>query len=158
MKAGSFGTVSPFARGRRVPRELIREPGGAGLLRWLARTHPKALEQALRAHPDLTSAATLGALGQAGAAAPSRLDRLAQNAQAIAAAVVPFLQLEAQRKVLKLQVQRAAEGKPPLDASAIELPAARVEVEAGSRTRGLLGLALAGAAAAWLFFRRGRGR
>lgn len=137
-----FG-VTPFSRQRRTPTGVIRARGAAGLARWLARAHPAALKKALAANPQL-----LGDLGQA---APTLADKATQLAQA----VLPFLQLDVQRRLLRTQVKRAEQGLPPLDTSQIDLPAARVEVdvEAGQGTRkGLVGLAGAVILGALLLF------
>lgn len=147
----SFGVV-PFSRRRRAPRGVIKAKGPASLARWIARAHPAALKKAMAANPQLFAAAGLGSIA---AGAPSLVDK----ATSIANAVLPFIQLEAQRKLLKVQVKRAEQGLPPLDTTNIDVPAARAEVDVGPGTRSMVtkvGLGLAALAALWLFLGRRR--
>lgn len=148
-------TVIPFARDRRVPRGS--SGGVPGLVQWIRQAHPMAFRELARTRPQLLrQAAQLNGLGTV--AQPSG-GGLVQTANNIAAAVMPFLQLDAQRKLLKLQVERAKRGEPPIDTTQLTLPAARVEIEAGQAVRtgmkwgGIaLGAALIGAF--WLARRR----
>lgn len=114
----------PFARGRRTPPGSYG--GVKGLLQWVSKAHPQAYASIKRTQPELIAeAAQLSGMGDA-------ISTATDKATQIAAAVLPFLQLDAQRKLLKAQVERAKQGLPPLDVTGIKLPAARVEVDAGS--------------------------
>lgn len=153
--------VIPFAAGRRTPRGKVA--GVKGLVQWIRQTHPRAFAQLQRSQPSLIAqAAQLDGLGDV--AAPGMVDRIADTANKLAGAVLPFLQLDAQRKLLKAQVDRAKRGEPPIDTSQITLPATRVEIDAGAGLRagaGNFGMLAAGALglgllAWWMSRRRGR--
>lgn len=117
---------SKFVRNRRTPAGSYG--GVKGLLQWIRREHPSAYASMVRERPQLLRAADgLDGLGAAGATAS-----LVDKANQIAASVLPFLQLSAQRKLLNAQVARAKQGLPPLDISQVQLPATRVEVDAGT--------------------------
>lgn len=118
-----------FSSTRRTPAGSRR--GVAGLLGWIKTAHPAAFAKLQASRPDLVkTGAQLDGLGDA--ASPSVVDKVANTASQIANAVLPFLQLNAQRKLLNTQVKRASQGLPPLEVSNLQLPAARVEFDAGA--------------------------
>lgn len=122
----------PFATNRRTPRG--KSSGVRGLLQYVKTAHPDAYANLVATRPDLVrSGAQLDGLGDTGA--PSLIDKAASTANSIANAVLPFLQLNAQRKLLEAQVSRAKQGLPPLEVKNLQLPAARVEVDAGEGIR-----------------------
>lgn len=133
---------SAFARNRRTPRGTYG--GVKGLLQWVRAEHPAAYRALEKSRPELLRADGLAGLGDAA----SVVTNVTDQANKIAAAVLPFLQLNAQRKLLNAQVTRAKQGLPPLDVSQVQLPAARVEVDAGAnigkyaRWAGIAGLGL----------------
>ena len=113
-----------FARGRRAPAGSY--VGAKGLLQWVSKAHPKAYANLKRTQPDLiASTAQLSGLGDATSTVSDKVTQIAN-------AVLPFLQLNAQRKLLNAQVSRAKAGLPPLDVSNMQLPASRVEFDAGN--------------------------
>lgn len=117
-----------FSTSRSTPAGSRR--GVAGLLGWIKTAHPAAYVKLQSSRPDLVKVGTqLDGLGDA--ASPSLVDKVAGTATQIANAVLPFLQLNAQRKLLNTQVKRAAQGLPPLETSNLTLPASRVEFDAG---------------------------
>lgn len=117
-----------FAAGRRTPAGSRR--GAAGLVDWIKVAHPAAYEKLQQSRPELLTTATqLDGLGDA--AAPGVVDKIANTATQIANAVLPFIQLNAQRKLLNTQVKRAAQGLPPLEIDNLQLPASRVQFDAG---------------------------
>ncbi len=118
-----------FARGRRTPGGSRR--GVAGLVGWIKTAHPAAFVKLQQSRPDLLNTATqLDGLGDA--SSPGMVEKITSTASQIANAVLPFIQLNAQRKLLNTQVKRAAQGLPPLDVSNLQLPASRVEFDAGT--------------------------
>jgi hypothetical protein len=141
-----------FAAGRRTPAGSRR--GVAGLLGWIKAAHPTAYVKLEQTRPDLVKAgAQLDGLGDVS----STVANITNTAGQIANAILPFIQLDAQRKLLKTQVQRAAQGLPPLEMSNLSLPAQRVEFDAGANvSTGVKYLLLGGAGIAvlWLLTRR----
>lgn len=126
----------PQRRGRtrvKVSPSSIDARGTAGFIAWLRRDFPQAYAALATKRPDLLRAD--GGLGQV--APPSR-------SQQIADFVMPLLQVYQQRQILKLQLERAKKGQPPVDVDAYAAPATRVELEAGERTQ-RVGLLIAGA-------------
>lgn len=128
-----------FSPSRRTPRGSYG--GVRGLLDWLSSNYPAAYAGVKRTRPDLlTSAVVLNGLGDVSATGGALADKINQIAQA----ALPFLQLNAQRKLLNAQVARAKQGLPPLDVSNVTLPAARVEVDTGRNVSKYVKLAGAG--------------
>jgi len=119
-------TKRKFSSARRTPAGSRR--GAAGLLDWIKRAHPAAFAKLQQSRPDLVKVGgQLDGLGDMSSATSS----LAQTASQIANAVLPFIQLNAQRKLLNTQVKRAAQGLPPLEVDNLQLPASRVQFDAG---------------------------
>lgn len=130
---------TPFARSRRTPTARISARGARGMLQWIKRAHPAVYAKLERSRPELIDEAKalggLAATPAAAAAAPSLAERAANVAQAVSSAVLPFLQLDSQRRLLRAQTERAIRGEPPLDVTNLQLPSTRVDIEAGPDTR-----------------------
>lgn len=143
-----------FVSSRRVPPG--RSPGVKGFVSWIRQEHPKAYAELRWQHPKLIDQANqLDGLGDvAPTSGSSVLEKASNIATQIASVVQPFLQLDAQRKLLKVQTQRAAAGLAPLDTSQISLPPTRVQIDAGPSVTALkkpllIGLGIVGAFALW---------
>lgn len=126
----------PQRRGRtrvKVHASSIEARGTAGFVAWLKRDFPQAYAALANKRPDLLRNGA--GLGQT---------EKASRGQQIADFVMPLLQVYQQRQILKLQLERAKKGQPPVDVEAYAAPATRVEVEAGAKTQ-RTGLLIAGA-------------
>lgn len=99
------------------------------LLAWLARWNPKAYRLAMRS-PGLGAADAGGSWG----------DRLF-------ALVTPALQAYNQQKIMRMQIQRAASGLPPLPTAQLAPPPMTAQVGLDPGTTKLIGFGIAGLAA-----------
>lgn len=129
-------------------------PGWPGFVGWLAATHPKLYNVVRVSAPGIVAGIesnhTNGSvLAGDGDAAPNTsanaLQTLAQTVVQAGAAILPLVQ---QQKVLKLQLERAKQGLPPLDVGAYIDPNQGVNVgltPATQKTLLWLGGGLAGA-------------
>lgn len=99
--------------------------GFPGFLGWLAETHPQVYNLVAVSDPNTVQAmttahSTAGTLmGDDDAASPSRVQSFVDTVTKAAAAILPMVQ---QQKMLKIQLQRAAAGQPPLDVGAYTDP------------------------------------
>lgn len=98
-------------------------PGWPGFLAWLAATHPDVYNRVAVMSPNFvgamtsnnnTGSAVLGLSGDA-TPAPTNVQQFIAVATQAAGAILPLVQ---QQKILKMQLQRAQQGLPPLDVGA----------------------------------------
>lgn len=141
-----------FARGRKVPpgrKRGQRRTNVKGLLAWLKGEHPEVYEHIRGTRPDLLKkAATVSGLADvAPPATQSRIEQAVGIAEKIASAAVPLLQTIQQQKIFKAQLELAKAGKPLLDTESLQVPASRVEIEAGIKGFNMKAVGIAAAAA-----------
>lgn len=135
-------------------------PGLPGFVGWLAATHPALYNRVAVSVPNqLNAIESMGAsgshlMGDAPTTAPSvsgtALQQFVSTVAQAGAAVLPLIQ---QQKVLKLQLQRAQQGLPPLDVGAYIDPNAGLNVGINPATQKVLLWLGGGVVGAWLLTR-----
>jgi hypothetical protein len=139
-------------------------PGWPGFFGWAASVHPKLYNQLRVMDPDFVqameqqhnagSAILPGVAGDdvpaAAAPAKSQVAQFLQVATQAASAILPLVQ---QQKILKLQLQRAQQGLPPLDVGAYVDPNQGVNVGINPATQKTLLWLGGGVLGAWLLSR-----
>lgn len=127
-----------MAKQIKLPVKTTASPGFPGFVGWLADTHPKLYAYVAASDPDTVMdmetrrnpgsllsgyrpASVLNGLGDVATTATgasSSATGVAQFVQTVVQAGAQILPLVQQQKVLKLQLQRAQAGLPPLDVGA----------------------------------------
>lgn len=131
-------------------------PGFPGFIAWLADVHPKLYAQVAAAKPNTVnmlearhvSGSVLGDIAES----PPKpaLQQLVDTVVNAGAAILPLVQ---QQKILKLQLQRAKAGLPPLDVGDYVDPNAGLNVGVNPGTQRLLFWLGGGALAAFVVSR-----
>lgn len=132
-------------------------PGWPGFFGWLASTHPQLYNRVRVMDPNFVSATeTIHNTGSAVLAGDDpanqqgSVSRFIEVATQAASAILPLVQ---QQKVLKLQLQRASQGLPPLDVGAYVDPNQGVQVGLNTGTQRTLLYLGGGIAGAFLLSR-----
>ncbi len=141
--------------------------GMRGFFAWLGTTQPSIARAVL---VKLRRPANLGALGIAApeqvtttqtAVAPSTADKIKDLVLGVSQAYLTYEQMQAQKKVMDLQLERARSGQPPLDINMEQygLVGPSVSVGLSPQTKQLLTYGAVGLAAVYLLpkFLRKRG-
>lgn len=133
----------------------IEDTGQRGFLMWLQRYQPYMYREVMRKLPKAVKMGSLGAdatIASTTGASPGWMDTVKNIITAAGQAWMTKEQVDAQQKLLKMQLDRARAGLSPLDLdpSAYGLPGANVSVGLSSDVKQMLMIGAAGIAAIFL--------
>lgn len=139
----------------KVPVATHAARGYPGFVGWLAKVHPDVYNRVIATIPDTVSALrTIHSNGSVlhgdDPAASTRTQQFIAAVTSAATAILPIVQ---QQKLLKIQLERARAGQPPLDVGAYVDPNQGVNVGLNPGTQKTLLWLGGGIVGAWLLSR-----